>query len=614
MRLTVGKKTSAILMTVLLLGIGGAIVLATQLFTSDMIGLLKKDTLDVSALLAGRMQAEMRVLAERAQFLGAASLEEFRYPEDRLAFLNRGFSNDTRHIALSLYRRSGAVFEPEWRILHPEVKQLHRLATADIDSLDKSAPLDFESLSGGKVDFRVATLKGGLPVLRIAIPLVKAADSSTKDVLVIDVNQERLAAVFSESTQMTTFLLDRHGIVLGSSDPKAIPLGTDLSASAIAKAVLKSTLPAGQIDYTDFANARQMAGHRQVGFAGLTIISQVPAERALVAAKKLQRRTIFLGAAFLFLTLGLGLSFSRSLTSRIALLGAAAERIRTGDFSARIKTKESKDGRIVGDEIHTFTATFNQMAQGLSEREKMRQLIEKFHNKEVADKLLSGNLQLRGDRLDAVVLFSDLRDFTMMSETTDPERIVAILNRYLSSMVDIIIKHGGIVDKYVGDSIMAVWGVPEPSERDAENAVFACLDMRRALAKLNAEFIQEKLEPLKMGMALNSGPLIAGTIGSEERMEYTVIGDTVNTASRIEGLTKVFGTDLLISESVQRAVSSKFLFEPIENVAIRGKQEAANVYKVGGYFKSNQQPVLVETPYSSWPKNEEVAKRLQNRS
>ncbi|OFZ53853.1 MAG: hypothetical protein A2428_01485 [Bdellovibrionales bacterium RIFOXYC1_FULL_54_43] len=254
------------------------------------------------------------------------------------------------------------------------------------------------------------------------------------------------------------------------------------------------------------------------------------------------------------------------------------------------------------------------MAQGLSEREKMRQLIEKFHNKEVADKLLSGNLQLRGDRLDAVVLFSDLRDFTMMSETTDPERIVAILNRYLSSMVDIIIKHGGIVDKYVGDSIMAVWGVPEPSERDAENAVFACLDMRRALAKLNAEFIQEKLEPLKMGMALNSGPLIAGTIGSEERMEYTVIGDTVNTASRIEGLTKVFGTDLLISESVQRAVSSKFLFEPIENVAIRGKQEAANVYKVGGYFKSNQQPVLVETPYSSWPKNEEVAKRLQNRS
>ena len=226
------------------------------------------------------------------------------------------------------------------------------------------------------------------------------------------------------------------------------------------------------------------------------------------------------------------------------------------------------------------------MVQGLSEHERMRQMVNKFHNPEVVEKLMSGSLQLGGERLDAVVLFTDVRGFTSMSETTNPEVVVKILNRYFTRMVDIVLKHGGIVDKYVGDAIMAVWGIPQPSAFDKENAIYACLDMRRALAKLNKEFEAEGLPSLHIGMGLNYGPVIAGIIGSEERMEYTLIGDTVNTASRIEGLTKEYGVDSLVSQAIVESMQGKFAFEPVGTVQVKGKQDLVQVSKIIGTLKT----------------------------
>ncbi|MEK6706498.1 MAG: adenylate/guanylate cyclase domain-containing protein [Bdellovibrionota bacterium] len=167
-------------------------------------------------------------------------------------------------------------------------------------------------------------------------------------------------------------------------------------------------------------------------------------------------------------------------------------------------------------------------------------------------------------------------------------------------MVAIIRTHGGVVDKYVGDAIMALWGVPLASRDDTKNALMACLTMRTELVKLNEIRLSRGQPILKIGMGLNIGPVIAGNIGSNEKMEYTVIGDAVNLASRIESMTKDYGVDLLISHDVYECIKDSFLCEPCESAKVKGKSGAVEVYKVHGYLNESHENIMVESPYATY--------------
>jgi len=271
----------------------------------------------------------------------------------------------------------------------------------------------------------------------------------------------------------------------------------------------------------------------------------------------------------------------------------AARRISHGDFKVALKPK----GR---DEVAELSVTVNEMAKGLEERDRVKETFNKFHNKEIAEKLLSGEVKLGGERKEATIFFSDVRGFTGMSETMEPEQVVEMLNEYMTRMVAIIRAHGGIVDKYVGDAIMALWGVPIGKPDDTVNAVRACLAMRAELAKLNELRISRGQHALKIGMGLNTGPVIAGNIGSTEKMEYTVIGDSVNLASRMESMTKEYGTDLLIPQAILDRVKGQFVFEKCKSAKVKGKSQEIEIYKVTGYRDEAGREVLVETPYSSY--------------
>ena len=188
-------------------------------------------------------------------------------------------------------------------------------------------------------------------------------------------------------------------------------------------------------------------------------------------------------------------------------------------------------------------------------------------------------------------------------------------------MVGIINANGGVVDKFIGDAIMAVWGAPNTSERDSQNAVKAALQMRTALAELNEKRAGRGKVPIKIGMGLHRGEAISGTIGSSERMEYTVIGDTVNQASRIESSTKAFGTDLLLSEDMAGFVQEEFLVEVAGSVEVKGKSEPLKLFKVRGFFDENKQPIVVQTEFSDYEagdadkvENGELAPRFREKS
>ncbi len=219
------------------------------------------------------------------------------------------------------------------------------------------------------------------------------------------------------------------------------------------------------------------------------------------------------------------------------------------------------------------------------EKNRLKQTLDRYVSPAIAQEIINQpddyQAQLRGRKLKAAIMFCDIRGFTTLSYELPPEQLVAQLNTYLSAMVDVIIAERGTIDKYIGDAIMAEFGAPVSQGETADMmcAIRAGLGMRRALAELRERWKQEGNIPLYNGIGINYGEVVAGNIGSVKRAEYTVIGDTVNTASRVEGLTKELVTDFLITESLYEHIQDQIQVEYMGEQAIRGRG-AVKLYSV----------------------------------
>jgi len=218
------------------------------------------------------------------------------------------------------------------------------------------------------------------------------------------------------------------------------------------------------------------------------------------------------------------------------------------------------------------------------DKNRVRQTLEKYVSAPVAAEILRHNDEyehsLGGERRHVTILTSDVRGFTTLSETSDPFELVQQLNEYFTAMVEVVMRHEGTLDKYIGDAILAVYGAPLSAgpAMDALQAARTAVEMREELAKLQEGWRARGRPPIKIGIGLNSGDVIVGNIGSPRRMEYTVIGDVVNVACRVEALNKEFGTDILITESVYELIRDYAEVELLESRTLRGRKESTDLY------------------------------------
>ena len=241
------------------------------------------------------------------------------------------------------------------------------------------------------------------------------------------------------------------------------------------------------------------------------------------------------------------------------------------------------EGVKTGDEIELLASGFNSMVDGLRERDKLRATMGKYMTQSVMDHLMRGKVELGGEALTVTILFTDIRSFTSISETMTAHELVKLLNEYFTEMVTVIMEEGGVVDKYIGDAIMAVFGAPVSKPDDARRAVRAAVRMRHALAVLNERLVARGAPPIKTGIGLHTGEVVAGNIGSEARMEYTVIGDAVNLASRLESSTKELGTDVLISEDTNALLDNEIETRAVREITVKGRAKPVLVFEVVGF-------------------------------
>jgi adenylate cyclase len=260
----------------------------------------------------------------------------------------------------------------------------------------------------------------------------------------------------------------------------------------------------------------------------------------------------------------------------IEVLRANMARAEAGDLGAFTPATSA-------NEIGELTVGFNSMLRGIAERGRIKELFGQYLTKEISEAILEGRVNMNGAKYEATVAFTDIRGFTAMSERLEPEEVFAFLNDYLGRMIEVIAARNGIIDKFLGDGILAVFGLPVPSSTHADDAFAAAMDMRRALAELNAERVASGREGIRIGIGMHTGEVIAGNVGSAKKLQYTVIGDTVNLASRIEGLNRDFGSYLLLSGATYERLgeaSRAAPFAKIEGASIRGKCGKVDLYRL----------------------------------
>jgi adenylate cyclase len=223
------------------------------------------------------------------------------------------------------------------------------------------------------------------------------------------------------------------------------------------------------------------------------------------------------------------------------------------------------------DEVGELQATFNQMVAGLAERERIRKAFGTYLDKEVAEYILSDEYAPEGFEVEVSVLFCDVRDFTAFADDAEPTEVVGRLNELFETVVPIVARHGGHVDKFIGDGLLAVFGAPERFADHADRAVRAAIDM--------AQCVNHDLDtPLEVGVGVNSGTVIAGSIGGAGRLNFSVIGDAVNVAARVEAATRELGEEVLITGETRARLRSRFELEPRGERELRGKAEPVELW------------------------------------
>ncbi|ERT05897.1 adenylate cyclase [Lyngbya aestuarii BL J] len=221
--------------------------------------------------------------------------------------------------------------------------------------------------------------------------------------------------------------------------------------------------------------------------------------------------------------------------------------------------------------------------EDISGEKEVKNLIYRYMTPEVAEQLLaSGDIGLGGKRKDVTVLFSDIRSYTTLTEKLQAEEVVTMLNEYFEEMVDTVLNYKGTLDKYIGDALMAVFGSPAPLEDHPWMAMQAALEMRYRLEGFNQIRVDHGLLPISIGMGLHSDEVISGNIGSSKRMELTSIGDGVNLASRLEGTSKQYGTDIIISDNTYHRYAERLIVRELDYITVKGKSKPVKIYELVG--------------------------------
>ncbi|MDR2096594.1 MAG: HAMP domain-containing protein [Treponema sp.] len=428
-----------------------------------------------------------------------------------------------------------------------------------------------------------------IPLLAMIFPLHTTGTAESGAVTVL-FSSEKLRKDFgvSDSADINySFIINDEGCVLVHPNEELMMSGANMSDLPFIRGALESSARSLQTLFTDREGTEYFGAYERLNIGNITVITSVESGLVFKGVAATTQRNIVIGGIVLALSILVIALFSKTISKPLRTLTRAVEAVETGDYRMNLIDNRRKKSHFT-DEIGILTHSFIGMGNSLEN-------FEKFTNKTIVRLARQGKLTRTGTNKTATVCFALIRNFSDFSKEMDAYNTVKFVNSFLARIVPCIIKSGGVVDKFLtqeGVVVMSVWGVVESAgspERDALNCIQAVLMMRSLVHTWNAERARPNSAKakrttrdtlIKLGCGINTGEVIAGQIGSDERMEYTVIGDAVNLAARIEGPNDLFDTDILITENTWLLTADRLITEEMPSLEVKGKEKPLRVFAV----------------------------------
>jgi adenylate cyclase len=572
-RYPIGIKLVVIISVISLLSLGTITALVSYMITQDIritaednnFTVNKRSAAEAEAILAGLRSGANVLLNTLGAIPRPAGGQGVVLAEQAASY----FFGENRQIAAVASAGADTLL-----LLNERFFRENGMTQAMMDRFFEAEAPSLRRAEGGEALIRNAAPVFGVPLLAFIYPRHEEGGPASALVLF---SSETLSETFGTGTN-ATYMVNDAADVLVHPDAGLAAAAVSLGNRPFIRAMRESPQASQQNLFADEDGMRLFAAYTKLTIANAAVITNIEYDRVFEGINATTRRNIYLSAAVLFIAGVFIWLFGKTISGPVKSLAAAARHIESGQFELALKPKTR-------DEIGLLTASFQRMSAALG-------IFGRFTNREVALRAMRGEIKPGGLSKHATIFFSDIRGFTEKSENFTREygdgasdRIVRWLNDYFTRMVDCVEKTGGVVDKFIGDAVMAHWGTVYTAGNpaaDAYNCVKAALMMRASLFAMNRDRRADDRgnPPIRIGCGINSGIVTAGQIGSELRMEYTVIGDPVNLASRTEALNKPLGTDILITEDTWRLVGDKLVTEEMPPVKVKGKEKLVRIFAV----------------------------------
>jgi adenylate cyclase len=562
-KLPIAVKLVGIVTILLVLSLGAITVLCSILVSADVKLTAEDNNFSVNRRVAEAVQTGLRGIR--------AAVTVFYYDLEAIRFNIQPDSTDAENAAADFFFEHN----PQIAAISIDGASLFTNKTFFRDKGgDANMPRSWLAAEGGDLDsaatdvilLRNASPFFGFPVLVMRLPLSGSISE-------IFFTSENFNTLLGEGDNVS-FLLNEIGDVLLHGNPDILLSGANFRQIPFVKNILDNSSSNMQTIYTDEDGVEYFGAVQHLNIGSVTLITIIRTSIVFGGIMETTVRNIILSVIVLIMSIITVVLFSRTISKPLRTLTGAAAKIEKGDYDLRLSVKSR-------DELGVLTDNFIGMGNSLEN-------FEKFTNKTIVKLAKQGRLVRIGENKRTTVCFALIRDFHKVSDGLEAGAVVDFVNDYLRLMVPCITMNGGSVDKFLtqgGVIIMALWGTLETAgaEEDALNSIRAALSMRAALRCFNKKRRQKlgsHIPLVKLGCGINTGEVVAGQIGSDERMEYTVIGDAVNLAARIEGPNDLFDTDILISEETYNSVGRYLITKEMRSISVKGKEKPLRLFAV----------------------------------
>lgn len=542
---------------------------------------LRDNNIRIAEIIGSKVKSDILGVVEKGRQI-AITLTTQGLPEaERRLLIKTFFQNDKEFIYLGIFEKKENTLIMKREVFNEEELKKSSVTEEDFHAVvNRNRDALAEAFNGQAV---LLNSSPGFQEPSFAIAIPTSENGELDNALVMIVKLNKIIGAFSKKGIETTFMVNGNGTALAHPKEDLVLAATDLASMPIVKSMLTSAPNTGQMSYVDEElGGSYLGSFQKIGFADAGVITIVSEEKAFADVYKSQKTNLYIAGIGLCSALIFVFFFSKTITKPVLQLLTATLEIAKGNFKIGIKPTTQ-------DEVGLLTKYFIDMGAGLEEREKVKNILGSMIDPVVVQEAMVDLAALkRGSETLITAFFSDVASFSTISEQLKSADLAALLNEYLSAMTLLLKKHEGVLDKYIGDAIVGIFNAPVPVLDHELKAARASVDMVMKLGELREYWTKNNLyskeaQVMDARIGLNSGPAKVGFMGTDALASYTMMGDTVNLAARLEAAGKDYGVNILITDPIRDPIQGEMVTRYLDLVRVKGKTEPVKIHELIGY-------------------------------